>query len=300
VVKRRKGDDGLSFELDTVVVGDCLDILPTIPDQSVDAVITDPPYPHIKRDYGYWTTAQWWEMIVEGVISEVRRILKPTGSAVFILQPNSEKVGKMRGWLWEFMAWVCREWNMVQDAWWWNTSALTTGLSTPRERGLMRASLKACVWCGGSDCYRDQEKALWLESHGNAYRRSIAKRFDRDETPSGQGSSNVARFATLQRGGVTPFNVFPIPRGGGDSQETNGHGGSTPPKLLDWWTRYIVPPGGLIVDPFIGSGTMAIAAIKNRCRFFGCDTVPEYIDIAKERIAKAQLEASQMLLPFEE
>jgi len=104
-------------ESDTIVCGDCLDILPTIPDASVDAVITDPPYPHIKRDYGTWTTKEWWEMVVEGVVPEVRRILKPTGSAVFILQPNSEKVGKMRGWLWEFMAWVCREWNMVQDAW---------------------------------------------------------------------------------------------------------------------------------------------------------------------------------------
>lgn len=58
-----------------------------------------------------------------GVCKEVRRILKPTGSAVFILQPNSRKIGSMRGWLFEFQAWICREWNMVQDAWWWNYRA---------------------------------------------------------------------------------------------------------------------------------------------------------------------------------
>lgn len=108
----------------------CINVLPTIASQSVDAVITDPPYPHIKRDYGKWTTEEWWELVVENVIPEVRRILKPTGSAVFILQPNSKHVGQMRGWLWEFMAWVCREWNIVQDAYWWNIAALpTTGAS---------------------------------------------------------------------------------------------------------------------------------------------------------------------------
>ena len=63
------------MELDVVHCGDCLDILPTLPDASIDAVITDPPYPHIKRDYGYWTEAEWWELIVEGVVPEVRRVL---------------------------------------------------------------------------------------------------------------------------------------------------------------------------------------------------------------------------------
>ncbi|MDI9585869.1 MAG: DNA methyltransferase, partial [Acidobacteriota bacterium] len=105
----------LSGWLNVVHCGDCLDLLKQIPDQSIDAVITDPPYAEVKRDYGRWTESEWWALIVEGVVPEVRRILKPTGSAVFIIQPNSRKVGSMRGWVFEFMAWVCREWNMVQD-----------------------------------------------------------------------------------------------------------------------------------------------------------------------------------------
>ena len=113
----------MSIEL---YLADCLDKLPEIPSESVDAVITDPPYPCIKRDYGYWTVDEWWAMM-RPVVAETRRILKPTGSAVFILQPNSEHVGQMRGWLWEFMAWICRDWNMVQDVWWWNTCAMPVG-----------------------------------------------------------------------------------------------------------------------------------------------------------------------------
>ena len=92
--------------------------------KSIDLLLTDPPYPEIDRAYGRLTEAEWWAL-VRPVVGEVRRLLKPSGSAVFVLQPNSERLGRMRPWLWEFMAWVCRDWNMVQDVWWWNlTSAL--------------------------------------------------------------------------------------------------------------------------------------------------------------------------------
>ena len=126
--------------------GDCLDVLAKLPAGSVDAVVTDPPYPGIDRPYGRWSEAEWWGLMM-GVCRETRRILKPHGSAVFILQPNSVHVGSMRGWLWRFMAWACDDWNMVQDAWWWNHSTPPT-VHCQRSRGLMRGSLKACVWCG--------------------------------------------------------------------------------------------------------------------------------------------------------
>lgn len=281
------------MELDTIVHGSCLDVLATIPNQSIDAVITDPPYPHIKRSYGYWTTEEWWELIVEGVIPEVRRILKPTGSAVFILQPNSEKVGKMRGWLFEFQAWVCREWNMVQDVWWWNTTALPLGGCT---KGLMRPSVKACVWCGRSNSFRNQDNVLWGAGEHHISEKA-AKRWGTYTSPSGIPKNQLKMLNThKKRSGVTPFNLLPIANNnrGSVSAGSLGHSAGTPFKLADWWTRYIVPPGGVVVDPFMGSGTTAIAAIKNRCHFFGCDTVQEYVNISNERIEKARLEMAQM------
>ena len=53
--------------------------------------------------------------LMKSVVGESRRILKPKGSAVFVLQPNYESLGKMRLWLWEFVVWAGREWNLVQD-----------------------------------------------------------------------------------------------------------------------------------------------------------------------------------------
>ena len=270
----------------TLHLGDCVDWLRTLPDGSVDAVITDPPYPEIDRPYGRLTESEWWSLIVEGVIPEVRRILKPTGSAVFILQPNSRKVGSMRGWLFEFQAWACREWNMVQDAWWWNFTAPPT-VHAHRTRGLMRPSLKAAVWLGAPDCYRNQDAVLWTQSEAN---RATARE-DRalQVFPSGQ-SIRRGRCAAVadERGGVTPFNVLPV--SSTDNQSSSGanrHGARTPLSVAAWWTRYICPPGGVVCDPFAGSGTMALAAIEHGCNFIGAEKMPEYHAIGQRRINEA-------------
>jgi DNA modification methylase len=262
--------------------GNCLDILPTIPDSSVDAIITDPPYPEIDRPYGKLTVAEW-QSLMQGIVEHSRRVLKPTGSAVFILQPNSERVGRMRTWLWEFMAWIGKEWNIVQDAYWWNFTAAPT-VHCQRHFGLMRSSVKTCVWAGPADCYRNQEEVLWAQSEANA----AANRSDRclKKHPSGQ-SMRPGRIAAVadERGGVTPFNLLPIANA--DSKTSGGsfgHGASTPLSLCEWWVKYISPLGGTILDPFSGSGTVGVAALKHNRQYIGIEQNAEYVTISRKRI----------------
>jgi DNA modification methylase len=270
-------------------LGDCLEILPTIPDASVDAVISDPPYPEIDRPYGRMTEAAWHEMMRE-VVRQTRRILKPKGSAVFILQPNSRKVGSMRPWLFEFQAWCCREWNIVQDAWWWNFETLPLGGAN--RHGLMRPSLKACVWLGDPDCRRNQVDVLWEESDSNRARR-ITERFGKRVGLSRQRSTSEGlrdddrriANACVVRGGTTPFNLIPIGPDGKDG--LHKHPGRTPLILADWWVRYISPAGGVVADWFAGSGTMGLAALKHGRSFIGVEKMPEYHAIAERRITEA-------------
>src|SRR5207302_6393272 len=92
-------------------------------DASVDAVITDPPYPEVRRDYGRLTEAAWHALMDE-VVAQARRVLKPGGSMVCVLQPNSREVGAMRLWLWEFLLRTARSWGLVQDCYWWNPAAM--------------------------------------------------------------------------------------------------------------------------------------------------------------------------------
>lgn len=138
--------------------GDCRDILPTIPSASIHAAILDPPYPCIERSYGTWTEDEWFELM-GAVVPQLRRVLVPTGSAVIILQANSEHVGTMRPWLWEFMSWVCKEWNVIQDVYWHNPSTPPTRHCN-RKYGLMRPAVKTCVWLGPPNAYRNQDAVL--------------------------------------------------------------------------------------------------------------------------------------------
>lgn len=52
----------------------------------------------------------------------------------------------------------------------------------------------------------------------------------------------------------------------------------------------IVPPGGLIVDPFAGSGSTGVGAVLEGRRFHGCELNPEYFEIARRRVAQAEQE----------
>ena len=271
----------------SLVEGEALDLLRALPSASIDSVVTDPPYPMIDREYGRWTEAEWFALM-DPVVEECRRVLKSTGSAVFVLQPNSERVGRMRTWLWEFMAKWGREWGMVQDAWWWNHAAMPSGGAPCR--GLMRPSLKACVWLGAADCYRDQSAVLCVESDTNRAKR-LSGRTGMEDFPARTGGKlNRERIGASAgaRGGTTPFNVLPVANSNStNSAGSTGHGAGTPEKLARWWVRYITPPGGTVLDPFLGSGTTALAALAEGRLCVGSERFPKYAEIARRRVREA-------------
>jgi site-specific DNA-methyltransferase (adenine-specific) len=62
---------------------------------------------------------------------------------------------------------------------------------------------------------------------------------------------------------------------------------------MRWLVRLVTREGGLVLDPFMGSGTTGIAAHKEGCRFMGIEENEDYLNIAKARIAK---EREQMRL----
>jgi len=262
--------------------GDCREVMATLDAESVDAVVTDPPYAEINRPYGRLTEPQWHDLM-DGVVAEVRRVLKPYGSAVFILQPNSDRLARMRPWLFEFMAKWAREWNMVQDAWWWNHCTAPT-VHCNRKNGLLRPSIKACVWLGSADCFRQQDAVLWEPSdatkQANRENRALRTR------PSGLSMRKGRCVAASdERGGVTPFNCVPISNTNSiGSSGAHGHGAGTPLPLAEWWTRYICPPYGLVLDPFCGAGTMGVAAVASGRSFIGVEQEAEYVKIARDRI----------------
>jgi DNA modification methylase len=65
----------------------------------------------------------------------------------------------------------------------------------------------------------------------------------------------------------------------------NVHPTVKPIDLMRWLVRLVTPPGGLVVDPFTGSGTTGCAAVLEGFRFVGIERDPEYAKIARARIA---------------
>jgi DNA modification methylase len=89
--------------------------------------------------------------------------------------------------------------------------------------------------------------------------------------------------AAQQRGGVTPFNLIPVE----NTQQRHGHGAGTPYRLAEWWTKYISPPGGVVLDMCMGVGTMGLAALNLNRSFIGIERDAAYYAIAERRIADA-------------
>ena len=53
---------------------------------------------------------------------------------------------------------------------------------------------------------------------------------------------------------------------------------------MRWLVRLVTPPGGLVLDPFAGSGTTGLACIKEQCRFLGIEREAAYVAIANARL----------------
>lgn len=280
VVHRSPQERQARIEATTLLHGDCRKMLKTLPAASVDLVLADPPYPEVDREYGRLSEPDW-HSLMRDVVRECRRVLRPRGSMVVLLQPNYERVGRMRPWPWEFMGWAAREWNVVQDLYWHVPDAFPSA-GTDRKAGLLKASVKWLVWLGPPDCYRDQDAVLKPPSEPVTTRQ-------RPDDPRGSPSGRTRRMGrmhrtALERGGSVPPNCLIVPKGGG-SPGSEDHPAVTPMALCEWLVRYLLPPQGVALDPFTGSGSTLLAALDHGAgKVIGIDRSAKYLEIARRRV----------------
>jgi DNA modification methylase len=73
----------------------------------------------------------------------------------------------------------------------------------------------------------------------------------------------------------------------GKTERRNVHPTVKPVAVMRWLARLVTPPGGVVLDPYSGSGTTGVAAALEGFDFIGCELSPEYVEIARARIAHA-------------
>ena len=90
-----------------------------------------------------------------------------------------------------------------------------------------------------------------------------------------------------------PLSEVPIYPRGGDTVRLvrNAHPTVKPLELMRWLTRLLCPPGGMVLDPFAGSGSTGAAGMLEGRRFIGIERDERYVPIARARIGHWATEA---------
>lgn len=234
--------------------GDCLEVMPDLPDASVDLVLTDLPY-------GV-TECEWDEVIpLAPLWAQYRRLVKPGAPIVLTSQQpfTTALIASNRSWF--------------RYTWVWLKSN-TTGFANAKRRPL-KAYEEVLVFCGKAPPYNPQGLRV-LE------RPRVKKRVDHGEAIGGQGF----RPGYCQRFTGYPRNVLTVP------SERGLHPTQKPVALMEYMIKTYTEPGAVVLDNTMGSGTTGVAAARTCRRFIGIERSPTHFGTASARIRAAYAESA--------
>lgn len=262
-----------------VILGDCLDVLKNIPDNSIDLVVTSPPYADQRKStYGGISPDKYVEWFLP-ISKELLRVLNPKGT--FILNIKEKVVNgerhtyvmelimamRKQGWLWtEEFIWHKKncfpgKWpNRFRDSW---------------ERLLQFNKQKSF------NMYQDEVRVLmgeWAKVRLKNLSETDKKR-DNSRVGSGFGK-NVSNW--LGRELAYPTNVLMM----ATESSNKSHSAVFPRELPTWFTKLFTKRGDTVLDPFLGSGTTSIAAFQLDRNSIGIEIQEEYHKLAIENINK--------------
>lgn len=174
---------------------------------------------------------------------------------------------------------------------------LTTG-------GLMKAGTRRTAQDHpGSVCYgtfggnaSDTDTYADAGSAARFFYCAKASKADRDE---GLDQFAPQAFVQFQTGNGESGKASSLSEGRA-TQYRNTHETVKPTALMRWLVRLITPPGGLVLDPFAGSGSTGKAAVLEGRRFIGCEMTDKYVPIARARLAAAERKMAEVRDLFSE
>lgn len=327
--------------------GNCLDILRELPDDSIDSIVTDPPYGLSfmgkKWDYDVPSVEIWKECLrvlkpgghllafggtrtyhrlavnVEDAGFEIRdqiqwiygsgfpkshNVGKATGDARFegvgtALKPANEPIVLARKPLIGTVA----ENVLTHGVGGINVDASRIGLSDNEPYDLTTkvrpnvSSKDEGIFSQGSAV----REAGWQPATGGRFPSNVifdeaaAELLDAQSgilKSNGGGTSKVAIFGGADdvrsipkgdKGGASRF-FYVAKASKKDRGEGNVHPTVKPTTLMEYLVKLVTPPGGIVLDPFMGSGTTGVACSKAGFQFIGCELDESYFQIAETRI----------------
>lgn len=263
-------------------LGDCKEKLEILEENSVDLIVTSPPYADQRKDtYGgihHDKYVEWFLPISEQLL----RVLKPTGTFILNIKEKvvegerstyvMELILEMRkqGWFWtEEFIWHKKnsypgKWpNRFRDSW-------ERLLQFNKDRKFNMYQEEVMVPMG--DWAKTRLKNL---SNTDKIR-------DNSKVGSGFGK-NISNW--LEREKAYPTNVLHL----ATECSNKNHSAAFPEELPEWFIKLFTKEYDTVLDPFMGSGTTLIVANRMKRHSVGIDIVPEYYDMVNKQVSHVEL-----------
>ena len=270
-----------------VLEGDCKEKLAELESNSIDLIVTSPPYADQRKNtYGGITPDNYVEWFLP-ISKELLRVLKPDGTFILNIKEKvvegerstyvMELILEMRkqGWFWtEEFIWHKKncypgKWpNRFRDAW---------------ERLLQFNKAKKF------HMYQD-EVMVPMGNWANSRLKNLSetdKRRDNSKVGSGFGK-NISNWLTRDK--AYPSNVLHL----ATECSNKNHSAAFPKELPEWFIKLFTKEYDVVLDPFMGSGTTLITALELKRHSIGIEILPEYCRMVEEELQ------SQPLFLFEE
>lgn len=253
--------------LNKILCGDAVEILKKIPSNSVDLVVTSPPYDDIRTYNGF-------SLNLSTVGKELSRILKEGGIAAMVIQDATRNFGKTLTSFKTIIDWcdnaglklfetvIYRKYG-TEGAWW------TKRFRVDHE--YMPIFLK-----GERPAYFNKEQLKIPSKHGGKTMTGSGNR-----RTDGTTTKTVTREINPMKCRGTVWNYL---NAGDKNPLKRKHPATFPDKIPIDFIQCFCPLKGVVLDPFIGSGSTAIAAKQLGRNYIGIDISKEYCQLAKERL----------------
>jgi len=246
-------------------LGHCNDLLKDIPDDSVDLVLTSPPY-CMQKNYEKGTELVNFRETHTHILPEVARITKPGGSIC-----------------WQVGYYLRNHVVTPLDFFVYETMQSIAGINL-RDR---------IIWTFGHGLHSTRkfsgrhETVLWF-TKGDNYLFDLDAVRVRQKYPGKRSykGKNKGKYSGNPKG-KNPSNVWSIPNVKAGHVEKTAHPCQFPVALAERLILSLTPPKGFVLDPFSGTGSTGVAALIHRRRFAGAELDPNYHKIAKERLQEA-------------
>lgn len=268
--------------------GDSLDLLTQLPDDSVNLVMTSPPFAlQRKKEYGNPQQDEYVEWLA-GFAKLVYQKLRADGSFVLDLGGSYEKGVPVRS-LYNFRVLIrfCDEigFRLAEDFYWFNPSKLPSPIEWVNKRKIRAKDSVNTVWWFSKSEWPKADITRVLTPYSARMRKLLddpERFYSPKKRPSGH---DIGMGFATDNGGAIPSNLLAIPNSDSNSPYLGickqlgigAHPARFPAALPEFFIKYLTDPNDLVVDIFAGSNTTGMVAERLRRNWLSFDADLSYL-----------------------